>query len=221
MASPETHAFGRKVLATVWPQVTGKQASLAELQIAGGHAHLESGYGKSSYKNKVTGASSGVINNWGAVQSGKPPCGPGGFEASDTRADGTPYTWCYKIYSTPEEGAAHMVTHLTVKRPTSWEFMKRGDIDGWAAAARAKDPITGIGGYFEQSAEGRAKGVELRIAEIAAALNEPIAAKRGGPVDGGGGFPGGGEDGDGWVVPVVATGCGALLVAAWAIWRRG
>ncbi len=133
MASQDdSHRFGREVLKRVWPLVTGHEATLPELQIAGAQAHLESNYGQANYTNKVTGEKSGVINNWGAVQSGKPPCGAGGFEASDTRADGTAYTWCYKRYPTPDDGARHLVEHMTIKRPASWRLMKAGDIDGWA-----------------------------------------------------------------------------------------
>ena len=174
--------FGRTVLENIWQEVTGEAPNLAELQIAGAQAHLESYYGLSNYTNKLTGEKSGVINNWGAVQGGKPPCGDAGFEASDTHADGTAYTWCYKRYPTPEAGAADMLKHMTTKRPTSWNHMKRGDIDAWSQSMRTKDPITGIGGYFEQSAEGRAKGIEARVINIAGTLGEPIAAKRGGPV---------------------------------------
>lgn len=179
----EAHKFGREVLLRAWPAVTGEQPNLSCLQIAGAMADLESGYGRASYTNKQTGEKA-VLNNWGAVQGGKPPCGADGFEATDTHADGSPYQWCYKRYATPEDGAAHLIAHMTQKRPASWALMKTGDIDAWAAQMRSKDPITGTGLYFEQSVEGRAKGIWLRVQEIAQAMGEPIAAKRGGPVEG-------------------------------------
>lgn len=182
-AAPDPDAeYCRAALVEAWPIVTGAPATLPELQIAAANAKLESSCGKASYKNKVTGESSGVINNWGAVQAGAPPCDPSkSFEATDTRADGTPYQWCYAKYPTPGAGAAEMVRQMTVRRPTSWEAMKRGDIDAWAAAMRRKDPVTGVGLYFEQSVEGRAKGIEQRVRSIAAAFGEPVAATRGGP----------------------------------------
>lgn len=192
-------AFGREVLEKVWPKVTGEIPSLAELQIAGAQAHLESNYGKSSYKllDHETGkpiATSGPINNWGAVQTSNPA---EGFLATDTSplkatADNPKgyYDHHYKVYATPEEGAEHFVKHLTVLRPTSWELMKLGDIDSWAQQMWAgyvngklnKDPISGTLGYFEQKPNERAKGIEQRIANIAYTLNEPVAAKRGGPM---------------------------------------
>jgi hypothetical protein len=198
MGSDESHTFGRKALLAAWPAVTGETPSLAELQIAGAQAHLESGYGRASYKqlDHATGAvlaSSGTINNWGAVQSSD------GFLATDTspnkRSPENPkgyYDHHYKVYATPEEGAAHMVKHMTTMRPTSWAHMKRGDIDAWAAQMHSyspvgsktlnPDPVTKTLGYFEQNPSERAKGIELRIAEIAKVHNEPIAAKRGGPM---------------------------------------
>jgi hypothetical protein len=182
----DKHAqFGRDTLAAVWKEVTGEEPTLAELQIAGAQAQLESNYGLSQYVNKTIpdgapGHSSGVINNWGAVQ-GQP-----GFMASDTHADGTPYTAYYRIYATPEEGAKDMLKQMTTRRPTSWAHMKAGDIDAWAQQMRTKDPQTNVYGYFEQAADARAKGIEMRIANIAFTLNEPIAARRGGPMPAGG-----------------------------------
>ncbi len=172
-------AFGRQVLSNIWQEVTGETPSLSSLQIAGAQAHLESNYGRASYRNSVTGETSGVINNWGAVQAhGDQP----GFLATDTHADGSVYQAKYRIYPTPEDGAKDMLKQMTTRRPTSWGHMRRGDIDAWSAQMRTKDPETGVLGYFEQSAEGRAKGIEQRVANIAHTLNEPVAAKRGGPM---------------------------------------
>lgn len=210
----EAHRFGRQVLQSIWREVTGEDPNLASLQIAGAQADLESGYGRASYKNRATGETA-ILNNWGAVQAGPPPCGPDGFEATDTRADGTPYQWCYKRYTTPEEGAKHMLAHLTTKRPASWAKMREGDVDGWAAQMRRKDPITGIGLYFEQSVEGRARGIELRVKEIAAAMGEPVAAKRGGPPVG---LPG--EIAAGGVGLLGAGVLGGLAYWIWSILRR-
>lgn len=199
----DKHAqFGRDVFLNVWPRVLDNAAqsahpevqalaaaggpNLAELQISGGQARLESGYGLYGYTNKTIpegqpGRSSGVINNWGAVQAhGDQP----GFTASDTHADGTSYTAKYRIYDTPEDGAFDMLKEMTARRPSAWQKMKEGDIDGWAHAMRSKDPITGVGLYFEQSEEGRASGVERWVNDIAFTLNEAVAAQRGGPMPG-------------------------------------
>lgn len=173
--------FGRTVLVHVWREVTGQDPNVAELQIAGAQAHLESFYGLASYTNKQTGAKSGPINNWGAIQGGKPPCGEGGFEASDTRADGTPYNWCYKRYPTPEDGARDFVRQITLRRPTAWNHMRRGDIDAYCDQLR--HPKNGEPLYFEAPAETYAAGLAQRVVNIAGTLGEPVAAKRGGPVD--------------------------------------
>lgn len=199
-AAPDKNAkYGRDAILEAWPKIIAEAVNhekpeiraLAEstsippigmLQIIGAQAHLESGYGKSQYTNKLTNEKSGVINNWGAVQAGPPPCDPAkGFEATDTNSKGEPYQYCYKKYATPADGAFDMIRQMTIRRPYSWEAMAQGDIDLWATRMRAKDPITGIGLYFEQSVEGRAKGIEQRVASIAAALDEPIRATRGGP----------------------------------------
>lgn len=196
-----THAaFGRDVLAKVYTKVTGEQPTLPVLQILGAQAHLESLYGKSSYKllDHKTGATlktSGPINNWGAVQTSD---ASQGFLATDTsplkKTPDNPkgyYDHYYRVYATPEEGAEHFVKHMTVLRPTSWQRMKEGDIDGWAQQAWAgylpsgalnKDPVSGTLGYFEQAPSQRAKGIEERVWAISDTLGEPIAAKRGGPV---------------------------------------
>lgn len=239
--SASSHQRGREALARAWPIVTGSAATLPELQIAGAQAHLESGYGMGSYLNKLTGERR-VLNNWGAISCGKPPCGDDCFEATDTHKDGTEYQQCYRIYATPEDGARHIIEHMTVKRPTSWEHMKRGDIDAWARQMYAykldangnptdvlnKDPETGVYGYFEQHPSSRAHGIELRIAEIAVAMGEPIWAKRGGPTNRGG--PAGSPwfDFIGSVLAVAAIVGGGAAVAsvlgpqvwAWAL-KRG
>jgi peptidoglycan hydrolase-like protein with peptidoglycan-binding domain len=177
--------FGRSVLAGIWRDVTGQDPTLAELQITQAQAELESHYGKSTYVNKTIpegqpGHSSGVINNWGAVQ-GQP-----GFLASDTHQDGSPYTAHYRIYATPEEGARDFLKQMTLRRPTSWALMKTGDIDAWAEQMHSQDPETKVGLYFEQAPSARAHGIEMRIAAIADKLGEPVAAKRGGPMPAGG-----------------------------------
>jgi hypothetical protein len=182
-AAAQSHIEGRRVLLAVWPEVTGENPTISELQIAGGQARLESNYGRSSYVNKVTGQTSGVINNWGAVQAGKPPCGSN-FEASDTHADGSAYTWCYKAYATPEDGARDFVKNITLSRPTSWALMKSGDIDAWAAQMHTTDPISHVGLYFEADPSKYAATVAKNAKEIASSLNETLQAVRGGPYEG-------------------------------------
>lgn len=226
---PDKNAqFGRDALLAAWPGVTGETPSLAELQIAGAQARLESGYGKGSYQlldhastltNKIPiGPSSGVINNWGAIQGGSAADGTGYLATDSGPSHITPdnpigwYDHHYRIYATPAEGAAAIVKEMTVRRPTSWALMKAGDIDAWAKQMWAgvlpngqlnRDPLPPVGaaegskgtlGYFEQKPDQRAKTIASHVADIAFTLNEPIAAKRGGPMPAGGLQP---EDGGG------------------------
>lgn len=218
----ESHRIAREALKAIWPEVTGKEATIPELQLAAAQGAFEGGYGLAPYKNLQTGETA-VLNNWGAIQAGPPPCGPGAFEATDTHPGKGQYQWCYKRYATPAEGARHMVEHLTVKRPSSWAHMKRGDLDAWAAQMRQKDPISGQGLYFEQSEEGRKKSLEPIIAEIASTFGEPVMVKRGGPVatDDQPPAPGGIATTETSIRRALKVGAGAglLTVIAAALWR--
>lgn len=193
--------YGRDALLAAWPGVTGEQPSAAELQFVAANARLESGYGKAQYKllDHATGqviATSGVINNWGAVQGGSSADGTG-FLATDTSplkvtADNPKgyYDHHYRIYATPADGAADMIKQMTVRRPTAWALIKQGDIDaaleqlhaGYENGKLKVDPITNVPGYFEQNPAQRAVTIEKYVNQIAFTLHEPIAAKRGGPV---------------------------------------
>jgi peptidoglycan hydrolase-like protein with peptidoglycan-binding domain len=223
--------YGRDAFLQAWPDILAEAATsqypevvalgaqggptLPELQIIGGNARLESGYGKGSYKllDHATGqvlATSGNIFNFGAVQGGDPAQGTG-FLATDTSplkvtADNPHgyYDHSYRKYASAAEGAKAMIREMTIRRPTSWALMKAGDIDAWAQAMHAgidangklkKDPITGVFGYFEQNPAQRAKSVASYAADIAFTLNEPLAAKQGGPIPPGGIVPSGDEGG--------------------------
>lgn len=210
--------YGRDAFLQAWPDILAEAATsqypevvalgaqggptLAELQIIGGNARLESGYGKGEYKllDHATGQTldtSGNIFNFGAVQGGDPAQGTG-FLATDTSplkvtADNPHgyYDHSYRKYASAAEGAKSMIREMTIRRPTSWALMKAGDIDAWAQAMHAgidangklkKDPITGINGYFEQNPIQRAKTVVDYASQIAFTLKEPLSAKQGGPV---------------------------------------
>lgn len=234
---------GRDALLASWRAVTGEDPNLAELQIAGAQAHLESGYGHSNYQllDHATGnvlAKSGTIWNWGAVQGGSSSDGTG-FLATDTSpykvTTSNPkgyYDHHYRIYPNSAAGAVDYIKQITVRRPTSWALMKVGDIDAWAEAMHARyvspgkpklDPISGVPGYFEQKPSERAKGIAMRIADIAFTLNEPIAAKRGGPVAPGEAVsPEGGADEAGGMSTakkvIISGGAIAALYAIFKIW---
>jgi peptidoglycan hydrolase-like protein with peptidoglycan-binding domain len=231
--------YGRDALVAAWAGVTGEQPSLAELQFVGANARLESGYGKAQYKllDHATGqtlATSGVINNWGAVQGGASD--GTGFLATDTSplkvTTDNPhgyYDHHYRIYATPAEGAADMIKQMTVRRPTAWALIKQGDIDAALAQLHAGyengklkvDPVTNVPGYFEQDPKQRAVTIEKYISQIAFTLHEPIAAKRGGPVAPGEVVGPGGVDESGSASRplLIAGGLTAAAALAWRIWQ--
>src|SRR5262249_10090465 len=83
------HAFGRRVLAAVWPAVLGEEPTVTELQIVAAISLGEGGYGRATYnlRSIPDGALLSMVsdsNNWGAVQAGKPPCRSDAFMATDT-----------------------------------------------------------------------------------------------------------------------------------------
>jgi peptidoglycan hydrolase-like protein with peptidoglycan-binding domain len=250
--------FGRQTLLAAWPDVMAEGLSskypevvalaeaelttplLSTIQTFQAMAQLESAYGLASYKGP---SGSKVLNNWGAVQAGKPPCGPGSFEVGDTGAGGA-YTYCYKDYPTPEAGALDFLRHLTLRRPYSWQAAKTGDLDLYSVRMHSwdppltslgqgsgnsklnLDPITKTPGYFEQpplTSNGRARGLYDRAFAISQVLGEPLEVARGGPFVPGvepgpdGEVPGGGTTG-GIVGLLLAL--GAVAGGVWA-WQSG
>ncbi len=192
MPSAALHRFGRQALAAAWPLETGSEATLPELQIAGAVSSIEGGYGTAKFTNKLTGESR-VINNWGAVRSGSPPCdGITGFEATDSSPLTGEFQQCFRIHNTPTDGAQAFIHEITTRRPESWAAMKTGDIDLFSKEMHTRHGKVGVyyqgfGATDEIQIAGHAAGVLKRAAEIAEALGEPLVVGRGGPVGGAGG----------------------------------
>lgn len=190
MASPDLHRFGRAALLGAWRDVTGEDPSIAELQIAGAVATLESGYGTFAFMNRATGEKIRDTNNWGAVQcKSLPPCPDGCFEATDTsplkvsadNPDGA-YQACFVHPSSPAEGAATFIKQVTLRRPLSWAAMKAGDIDAFSDAMHREHYYEGFGATVAERVARHAATVEKYVNEIAPAMGEEVAAARGGPV---------------------------------------
>ncbi len=244
--SRDRYIEGRDAIVAAYVAETGAQPLDAEKQILIAQGLIESGFGHSSYHlldhalstpdKPVILASSGVINNWGAVQTDKGP--PDGFLATDTgpghKSPDNPfgyYDHFYRVYPTSAEGARSMVHEFVTRRPSSWEYARRGDIDGWAREAHAektspnsikKDPVTGVGGYFEQKPETRAKRTAEIIEEYAGLVGEPVAARRGGPVTSPTApapSPSGPSSSDGATFGIAAF-VGTLLTLLFRRWRR-
>jgi hypothetical protein len=201
VTSAALHRFGRDALLEAWPIVTGAAATLPELQIAGAVAAFESGYGTGTFRNRhvvtdetgfttfdTPGDPISNTNNWGSVQcKGLPPCATDCFEATDSspfkRTPSNPlglYQACFKRPATAAEGAAIFIREITLRRPLSWAAMKRGDIDAFSKAMHDEHYYEGFGATVAEREANHAHAVEQGVREIAAAMNEPVVATRGG-----------------------------------------
>lgn len=198
MTSTALHQAGRAKLLASWPGVTGVEPGLAELQIAGAVANLESAYGTATFRNKhaftdsdgnfsVQEPGDPVSNtdNWGAMQcSNLPPCdGVTCFEATDTSprkiTDQNPlgyYQACFQLGSGPSK----FIKLVTVNRPNSWAAMRAGDIDAFSQNMHDTGYYEGFGATVADRVNNHAHAVEQGVNAIAAALGEPVMATRGG-----------------------------------------
>lgn len=203
MTSAALHQFGRAALLQAWPLETGVAATLPELQIAAAVASVVEGtnYGMGTFRNRhvVTDENGNTTfdtpgdaitntNNWGAVQSKSlPPCPDGTFEATDSspnkRTASNPqglYQACFLRPATPAEGARKFIHEITVRRPLSWAAMRAGDIDAFSDAMHREHYYEGVAPTVAERIDAHAHAVERGVTEVAAALNEPVVAFRGG-----------------------------------------
>ncbi len=171
-------------LADAWLDIGGippRSALYAVLAVAG----VESGYGAVS------------TNNWGSIQCGHgPPCGNDCVPLGDTHADGEGYTWCYRRYGTPREGALSLA-QLLVKR-IGLETLSSGEPRHTAAAMKRA-------GYYELEESKYADALSARYRDVLTAMGVSPAAPSAdvGP-----------KSGSGWALLVIGAVGAALL------WRR-
>lgn len=159
-------AFGRSVIAKLWPQILGEDPALPELQLVQAKARQESFYGQASFKGPEGSA---VLNNWGAVQCGHgPPCGDNCFLVTDHHTDGTPFDFCYKRYVTPEEGCADFLRILLVKRPSVLAAAKSGSITDFAQAIFDTR-------YSELAVDKQIESYDQNVRALAQNLGEDLA----------------------------------------------
>lgn len=107
------------------------------------------GFLESRYGTGWTGAGRGS-RNWGAIQSGRPPCAPEtSFEYRDSspNPDGTstPYRICFRRYRTEEEAAVDLVRVMYIRRPSVLEAAKRADYYGVSSELHATRYYEGFG----------------------------------------------------------------------------
>jgi hypothetical protein len=137
--APDRHRWARGVLERA-AKARGLVPSRAELQGWAAVALVETQYG-SGWKGAMAGS-----NNWGAVQA-KP--GQPSAPWQDQHPDGTVYSQPFRVYSTPEEGAADLIRHLTALRPMTWAAMRAGD---WWQAGDAMRQESYFGGWCPKAA---------------------------------------------------------------------
>lgn len=162
-----SHSRARDVLEAAFRQNFGRAGNMAALQYGQAVSSLESGYGQSVYRNRVTGESR-VLRNWGAEQCrSRPPCPENCFEATDTHEGGDAYQACFKVFSTDEQGAASFLRTLYGgTRSGVLRLAEQGDFRGAVAEQRRT-------GYYEAPEEKYWEAVDGNVDKIAAALNEP------------------------------------------------
>lgn len=121
--------------------------------------------GETQYAYAWTGDGIGS-NNMGAIQRGRPPCGPDAFGHGDTHEDGSGYSACFAVYPTRAAGWEALVNELYLRRPKVLAAARNCDIDRAVAEMRAS-------GYFELKLSEYQAAVRRNINEIASALGEP------------------------------------------------
>lgn len=147
------HLQARAVLIEAFA-ARGLSPGLTAVQAVQAIGKLESNYG-------------GQSNNWGSVQCGsKPPCPSDCMELTDKTAAGTGYSWCYRRYASPVEGAADFIREL-FRRPGVPEALASGSALAATTAMRAQK-------YMELAADEYARRMVKWTPEIAKALAEPL-----------------------------------------------
>ena len=170
------HVQARQVMLQAWPSAIGGTPDLPELQIAQALAWLESSYGQ-GWKPPCSGS-----NNWGAIQSGRPPCGSDGCLYTDTspQADGSsvPYSVCFRVYASPVEGAAAAIRTMYVSngRGKVLAAAKRGAIYDAAAALYDTSYYQGFGATRAVRVQHYADALAKNVQAIAKANGEKVVA---------------------------------------------
>lgn len=176
------HAWAREVIRQAFRQTMGHDGSLAALQAAQAVGMRESSYGRGW---KAPGQGS---HNWGAVQSGRPPCGPGSFDYTDThptKSGSVPYPICFRSYPSDVDGAADMIRHLYVKRPKVAAAVRSGRLERFSGAMYDEHYYEGFGPDRAARVRNHMKWIGSALEKISKALGEPIALN--GPPSGGSG----------------------------------
>lgn len=166
-------AWARGVLLRAWErQHPGKPLLDAERQGLMAIARHERMYGLAKKPEAGIGK-----NNWGGVQCpGRGPCGPGCYPGGDKDAQGESYSACFKVYATPEDGAADMIRQVTTRRPHVWDALRSGDLGQVAQTMGESRVINGDVApiYHETNPKVYGDALFRHAKELAQALGEPL-----------------------------------------------
>lgn len=169
----EARIVVEQALELQFPQLIPVRSVCQALQ---GVCWLETQYGQ-GWKGQGRGS-----NNWGAVQSGKPPCNlVTGFQYTDTHPnpDGTstPYSICFAKYATPVDGCARVALVMfgsPGKPKPALERAIAGDLYGVSAAMRAQGYYEGFGRTQAERIANHHKALLKAVTAISRAIGEPM-----------------------------------------------
>lgn len=172
MTPAELHRQARPRVVAGFVERYGREPTVAEVQPVQGVGWLET-----RYNTAWRGAGIGS-NNWGAIQSGKPPCPVAtSFQYTDSspNPDGTstPYSICFRRYSSPELGASDLVRMVYVRRPSVLAAAQSANLYAVSAALHATRYYEGAGATVAQRIANHHKALLSAVKGIATALGEP------------------------------------------------
>jgi len=167
-ATPAQHIRAKELSNQAFIEVFNREPVLGERQYLQAVGCVESTYG-AGWKDEGDDS-----NNMGAIQGGKPPCDDNEFQTTDTHADGSVYSWCYKEYATPLDGWIDLVKTLYIAhgRDSVRRFAAQNDFAGAAAMQRSTR-------YYEAPLERYQASIDSCLREFSTVLGEPYAPKVG------------------------------------------
>lgn len=173
-----THQQAREHLHNAFFEVFLREPTLLEMQCAQAIAWLETQYGD-GWGPHDSGFGS---NNWGAVQAGANWTGAT-FEHIDTHPNGdgtsTPYVTRFRLYPTPQMGAADLVraVYQWHGRSVVLDAAVSGNVHGVSEELYATGYYEGFGPTPAARIENHHRAVVAAMRVFCRALNEPLPAQ--------------------------------------------
>lgn len=173
MTPAELHRQARPRVVAGFVERYQREPTIEEVQPVQGVGWLETRYNTAWKGAGVTS------NNWGAIQSGRPPCPVAtSFQYTDSspQPDGTnkPYVICFRRYATPELGASDLVRVVYVRRPSVLAAAQSANLYAVSAALHQTRYYEGWGATIAQRIANHHKALTSAVRGIATALGEPF-----------------------------------------------